>query len=466
MLSKSALCATVYLYIIVCALDVRETIPNIILVVCIILPHDSRLGGTITMRNHYLYEGNQVKYSVYLGAVIGIVAFFFVTIHVIPADGLCLSRATAKANIVRIIIFMIFQILSELYFDDIRQGVFDELQGYNERVEKATKAKEVFFACMSHEIRNPLQSLMGSVDLLQQATDKERRDAYIKIIKNGCDVVLNLVSNILDVSKIEAKKMEISMHPSSLTENLEKIVRLLSERATGKGLSLEYKELSAIPPCMLLDPQRLQQVVINLLSNALKFTQRGRVLLTVTWISLDSVSDEADIKAVTSRELKTSEWKSMLYPILEVEDEKEEQRKRTRLSSVQLSSGSGQVFTMRTPTKLASSPSSAEDGEDARRDGLRRRENTVGSTSVSPLRAPPLPLSLVQEEVNVGSEYGAPRRSSAGQRATRFFQRVVKGLVKIEVMDTGIGIKKEGIDRLFKPYQQADATISQYRGMD
>ncbi len=449
------------------------------------------VGGTITQRNHFLYEGNRVRYAVFGFFAVSISAFFFMTMYTIPAEGLFFSAKVLKSSVFRTLILMTFQILAELYFDDIRQGVFDELQEYSERTERATKAKEVFFACMSHEIRNPLQCLLGSVDLLQQSTDKAHRDSYVKIIKNGCEVVLNLVSNILDVSKIEAKKMELAAHPSDLSENISKIVRLLSERATGKGLALSCKEASEIPPCLLFDPHRLQQVVINLLSNAIKFTQRGRVLVTVSWVPL---KESEDAKAAIEREFGASDWKNTLYPLLEVEDEKEEYQKRMKICSSCRRVASGLVFFSSVAQPAAARPVSQksdneDDGDDS--GGMRhltggnvtpRKPRQAATTHQSPVMSPM--LREVKEEMSAISEGPSPRReipafalpapadksgnlavppiiTKRRTSAVMLCQKVIKGLVKIQVMDTGIGIRKEGLDRLFKPYQQADATISQ-----
>jgi signal transduction histidine kinase len=135
---------------------------------------------------------------------------------------------------------------------------------------------------MSHEIRNPIQSLMGALELIVPKDDKEKNE-LVEICKCGSEVVLNLVSNILDISKINAKKMDLSFGPVDARGTVTKILKLLKQKAQGKGIELKYSDKNRLPPALELDSHRLSQVVLNLVSNAIKFTQQGEVNVEMYW---------------------------------------------------------------------------------------------------------------------------------------------------------------------------------------
>ncbi len=271
---------------------------------------------TVSVRNHFLFEA-RARTVFTLATLLGsAAALLFGAYKLVPQDGMLFAREKVQRGMVNSTFIMSMCIASELYFDYIRQGVYDQLKGYADEVKKATELKEEFFATMSHEIRNPLQSLLGSIELLHKSGDQTHQNSLISIIKNCCEIVLNLVSNLLDVSKIEAQKLEISKIPANLTENISKILRLSATRAQSKGLAIDYRENAAIPPSLLFDPQRLHQVVINLVSNAIKFTAKGRIVVTAKWIPLERLDN---VQEILHRELTTSNWKNVLYPMQEVE---------------------------------------------------------------------------------------------------------------------------------------------------
>eukprot|EP01022_Parablepharisma_sp_SALTPOND_P008059 TRINITY_DN135131_c0_g1_i1.p1 TRINITY_DN135131_c0_g1~~TRINITY_DN135131_c0_g1_i1.p1 ORF type:complete len:864 (-),score=72.16 TRINITY_DN135131_c0_g1_i1:48-2462(-) len=388
-------CCLYYSYVSTLLFDPKETLNAPVTLVCC----------SMLVRNHFLYDKGRWKF-ISFGILFGdTILLLLKSFCFPPKEPIVLTAESIRTSLLISITPVVTCLSAEIYFDSVRQGVYNELKGYNERIVQATKEKEVFFACMSHEIRNPLQSLLGSVELLQHSQTKEQQASYTTIIKSGCEVVLNLVSNILDVSKIEAKKMELAQIPSSLNENVGKIVRLLSDRAKGKGIELKYVENGQLPPCLLFDPHRLHQIILNLASNAIKFTQKGRVVISVSWVPL---SEDTGKEVAIKNELTNSEWKSILYPINEIEDEKAEFIKRQRVNS----------------------------------------------------RFLPLPLRHQRK-----SSDRSPAPIHTGSTSREFPTFIPKsGLIKIEVMDTGIGISKAGLERLFKPFQQADSTISQNYG--
>lgn len=167
--------------------------------------------------------------------------------------------------------------------DDITASkkVEAEIKKAKEAAEAASKAKSEFLANMSHEIRTPLNGVIGMTNLtLQTALTKEQQE-NLEIIKNCADSLLNVINNILDFSKIEAGKMEFHRTAFNLHRMIEKTISVHRMRAKEKRVDLNTYISNNIPDHFMGDEYRLQQVLHNLLGNALKFTEKGSIVLTV-----------------------------------------------------------------------------------------------------------------------------------------------------------------------------------------
>jgi two-component system sensor histidine kinase/response regulator len=179
-----------------------------------------------------------------------------------------------------------------------------ELDVARRRAEDAARVKSDFLANMSHEIRTPMNAVMGMTDLALATELSAEQRGYLSTVKVSARALLELVDGILDLSKIEAGKLELDRIEIDVRETVEDAIKVLAVRAGEKGLELACRISPAVPPALRGDPGRLRQVVLNLVGNAIKFTERGEVVLDAEVESQSEVTSSSGSRCGTPG----SEW--------------------------------------------------------------------------------------------------------------------------------------------------------------
>ncbi|MBV2129985.1 hybrid sensor histidine kinase/response regulator [Arsukibacterium indicum] len=162
-----------------------------------------------------------------------------------------------------------------------------------ETAEQANRLKSVFLANMSHEIRTPLTAIIGFSEQALQENEPDKRQDYLKRVLKSGDHLLGLINDILDLSKIEADKLELNREQFDCLAAIDDIYQLACEQAQSKGLSCQLKWQFPLPKMLYSDSLRFRQVLLNLSSNAVKFTQKGKVVFQVSY---DQLAKQLSIK--------------------------------------------------------------------------------------------------------------------------------------------------------------------------
>ncbi len=168
----------------------------------------------------------------------------------------------------------------------------ERAERFAQDAQQATTAKSRFLANMSHEIRTPMNAIIGFTDLLSNRLKDPELSTYVSRIQSSSRSLLTLINDILDLSKVEAGKMELTPAPTNLHTIMDDMPMMFGEKARGKGLSLSVQTDPSVPRALMLDETRIRQILINLIGNAIKFTEKGGVTVQTRVSQFEGDADD------------------------------------------------------------------------------------------------------------------------------------------------------------------------------
>lgn len=186
-------------------------------------------------------------------------------------------------------VFMVWRNINQ------QKALQEQLESAKAAAEVASKAKSEFLANMSHEIRTPMNAIIGFTELLNEQLEQPKLRSYVKTIRNSGKSLLSLINDILDLSKVEAGKLELHNQPTNLHDLFEDIANVFLMTVRSKGLEIHLEVDPKLPTSLLLDEVRLRQVVVNLIGNAVKFTHEGHIRVQVQSLNPDIERSQIDL---------------------------------------------------------------------------------------------------------------------------------------------------------------------------
>jgi signal transduction histidine kinase/CheY-like chemotaxis protein len=315
------------------------------------------------------------------------------------------------------------------------------LEERNKELNAAVKTRELFIAGVSHEFRNPLNSMMGNIELLSLEIKDEKWQEMLNTCKICGDVILGLMNNVLDVVKINAEKLELSLQPVNFHTLIEKVWNVSAIKMREKGLKGHLNLSGNLPQYLEVDSHRLNQILLNVIGNATKFTSNGFVKVILSWHH-----------GVELEELGEPNYEFLNYSRI--------QREKTS------------PFQSKNTIQEESSESGFDSWGDCTSNGIRTPRETRGGSfrnetnrNLAQRTFATRTLSDVNDSINqiILSENDKHIEARPHHYQGENLKKQL-GILKIEVIDSGCGISPSAKEKIFQPFTQADSSITRRFG--
>jgi signal transduction histidine kinase/CheY-like chemotaxis protein len=306
------------------------------------------------------------------------------------------------------------------------------LEEKNKELNAAIKTRELFIAGVSHEFRNPLNSMMGNIELLSLEIKDPKWKEMLDTCKICGDVLLGLINNILDVAKINAEKLELNFQPVNFYRLIEKVWSVCAIKIREKGLRGHLSISGDLPQYLEMDTHRLNQILLNIIGNATKFTSRGFVKINISWHTNKGIEELRGAKNEFFQRTSRSSRKNTIMNNLSTEEN----------LSIKGSSSFSESTIMEYPDS---------DLQEIKHQLSRRM---FSAKTLSDLKGYSNQILLTENDKIIEKD----------KKPSVLSCQKEEGILKIEVCDTGCGISSCALEKLFQPFTQADSSITRRFG--
>jgi len=387
--------------------------------------------------------------------IVGIMKIFEVTLTSEQAHQISSFVAAATACYGALWIGCIIQKSIETNLWQMAHAHSQRCENLTKEVVQAAAAKDTFISSLSHEIRNPLNSLSGSIDYLLGEVKDPVHQRLLSSAKLSCEVLLNLVNNVLDAAKLRHEKMELSYLETNFLDTIKKVLMINAEKMKERKIFAEAFISSSFPRLIWTDPSRLLQIIMNIFGNALKFSSdNSKIKLYITWCPSSSKIDKSAL-LLPLDPLRSNEL------IGDGEDPASESSLMEELRTTRTESYVFREFTLEETENRIKNLNSIKP---FRSKGFSDIKNKSCLIQNEPKLEPEIQPWTIRRSLDssTGKYKTAPPLSSPTAHISPYEEKLnkMRGYLKVQITDSGCGIPAENIPKLFSMFNQADNRVA------